>query len=99
MPYRAASAPVWKWFRLAKFVDYDKIKRSHSEKQQAFWKRSQMESNHYTHQWFTAAVLQEHHLYTAHTSKNHKYNEPTMLQKMKHDDVAVDHLQSGFQRK
>jgi hypothetical protein len=27
--------------------------------------------------------------YTAHTSKNQKDNEPTMLQKMKHDDIAA----------
>ena len=37
LPYKAASnAPVWKWFRLAKYVDYDKNKQSHSEFQRAY---------------------------------------------------------------
>ena len=36
LPFRSSSSSVWKWFRLAKYVEYSKNKTAHSEYQRAY---------------------------------------------------------------
>jgi hypothetical protein len=83
--YKAASnAAVWKWFRLAKYVDYDKNKQSHSEFQRSYCIKYLSDGTEplrssVVYRGSTSGTS----IMTNHISKNHKDDEPPMLQKIK----------------
>ena len=84
LPYKASNAAVWKWFRLAKYVDYDKNKQSHSEFQRAYCMKCLSDGieplrSSVVYRGSTSGTS----IMTNHISKNHKDDEPPMLHKMK----------------
>jgi hypothetical protein len=89
LPYKAASnAAVWKWFRLAKYVDYDKNKQSHSESQRAYCMKCLSEgtgplrSSPAVCRGSTSGTF----FMSNHISKNHKDDGSPMLKKMKRSE-------------
>ena len=79
MPFKSSTSNVWKWFRLAKYVEYSKQKTSHADYQRAYCCKCLSYA-------VTASVVyrdstQGTTSMTAHITKKHTGEEAPILQK------------------
>ena len=82
MPFKCSNLIVWKWFRLAKYVEYSKHRTSHSEYQRAYCCKCLSDGiNPVKASVVYRDSTQGTTSMTAHISKNHAGEEAPILQK------------------